>query len=384
MKTSKIVKNIVSTVLVMCIVLSFTLVEVFANSVPVGANVELSATKDFENGSIGTNVFSGYTTSLYSGGGDKAIGNYSCAVSDNTDKGTGYFVITFMNSGFVSDKTDAASNALKAGTYYFSYYAYSPDATVVNKARPFGTASYIIDQTIPQGQWTKITGMMTYDENASDYKANSRLLDFYIEGLNGNTVYFDEFVVARVSSIDDIALTESSFSYDFETNTAVATYTSPVELAGLDVEKITISDGATVSNVALSNGGCTVTLGLSNLDLNHTYDVEFKDIVDAFNRKVTLNLQVITPAEYDMSVTDEIVVENTATYLASIKKKSPGSANVALIVATYDENGEMVEMGMDINLVETSSGEVPFSVEVAKGVTYTAIFVDWTELVIIE
>ena len=283
-----------------------------------------------------------------------------------------------VNTAFGEAVALAADN-----TYYISYYVYSPEADISTGAHMIDGNKVVADKTcVPQGEWTKVSGLFT--PSADEIQAaNSNLLriDVY-EALN-HPIYFDDFVLAKLSgTISDVTLTQSDMEYDFFNSKAYVTYDSNVAIESLDIENATASDDATVAAVAVSDDGMSVTVLLSNLSLGMNYELIFTDVKDVFGRVATVTTETTTPAAYNMTDVTETVNGTEATYTRSITKNNGISETVAFIVISYNTDGEMIDIGMHTQ--DVSGTSVPFTVTIEKGATYKVMTIERDTLASIE
>lgn len=275
------------------------------NPVPAGGNVEVSGTKDFENKSA-SGIFSGITATAALESANSARGQYSCAVAGGS---AGYFIATGLNSSFLANNE---TSTMYPGIYYFSYYAYSPDAAVTNVVQPFGTNAYFVNQTIPQGQWTKISGTVVYSDSMANI-GNSRLFNFSVGGTAENTVYFDDFMLARLSSIDEIALSTADVKYYFADKTAKVTIASNIALKSAEVK---LNDAVVPSSID-ANGNVVVNATDIAAETNYTLSVAG---TDAFDRAVEKEVSFTTPkaSEGPMKIAASSIEDGATNVIAPV------------------------------------------------------------------
>lgn len=307
--------------------------------------------------------------------------SYKFVANPNTSS-TGLYV-SLDNSAFLGSGTK-----LKANTpYYISYYVSCPTKSV-NTTFTYFPSGNIINQTIPQGEWTKVSALFVPDE-ATANASNSHLLRLWINDTTLNSVnqpvYLDDLVIAELASVTDMALTVDNVDYDFDTKTAEVTLDSTLEItSSIDTTSITAPQGVTVTSASLSADGKTITVSLSNVDSNATIGLTFTGVVDAFGRSKDVTASFTTPSAYEIGNVTETVNGENATYTRSIVKNSNGSMNAGMIVAAYNANGELISVGMDLNTVAGAGATTPFSVTITKGVAYKVFLLDWEGLVSLE
>lgn len=277
---------------------------------------------------------------------------------------------------------------MKAGVpYYISYYVYCPTKSVKTY---FGyiNHSWVINEVIPQGEWTKVSALFTPTETQANL-TNGHLLkllfdDTALDGVN-QPVYLDDFVFAELSSVTEMAFAVDSVDYDFDTKTAEVTLDSTLEItSAIDTTSITAPQGVTVTSATKSADGKNVTVGLSGVASNATVGLTFTGVVDAFGRSKDVTASFTTPSAYEIGNVTETVNGENATYTRSIVKNSNGSINAGMIVAAYNANGELISVGMDLNTIAGAGATTPFSVTIAKGVTYKVFLLDWADLASLE
>ena len=278
----------------------------------------------------------------------------------------------------------SSSESLKAGTpYYVSYYVYCPTKTVTTSFCYINHAMIINKATIPQGEWTKVSAVFVPTE-AQATQTNGHLLKLLIEDTAldsvNQPVYIDDFVIAELSSITETALTANDVVYDFDAKTATVTFDSSVEIVSdINVENITAPAGVTVTSAEKSSDGRVVTVELSGVESARTIALTFASAVDVFGRTNNIEASFTTPSAFEFGDVTEVVSGYNATYTKNITKNTNGSANIAMIVTTYNAQGEMIAAAMDINTVNGDGVAVPFEVTVAKGESYKALVFDWAD-----
>lgn len=301
-------------------------------------------------------------------------------VSAQTSSITGTYV-DVRNAAFLGYP---AGTALKANTpYYVSYYVYCPTKAVKTY---FGyiNHSWIIDKTtIPQGEWTKVSALFTPTEAQANLQ-NGHLLKLFFEDTALNSVnqpvYLDDFVIAELSSVTEATLAADTVDYDFDAKTAAVTFNSSVKItSGIATENITVPDGVTVTSASLSADGKKVTVSFSGVESNATVCLTFANVGDALGRANTIETSFVTPSAYVFGDVSELINGENATYTKNITKNTTGNTTLAMVVTTYNAEGEMVAAAMDINPVNGDGVPVPFTATLTKGATYKALVFDWTD-----
>ena len=350
------------------------------NEVPSGASATATKTINFETSVSG---FTPVDSALSSGGVSINAphwgeASYKFIGGGSADDYKTYFLN--VNTVFGDSVALAADN-----TYYISYYVYSPDKAVSTGIHMIDGNKVVVAKTdVPQGEWTKVSGLFTPDaDNIAE--ANSHLLRVDVYNAESSPVYFDDFVLAKLSgAVADVALTQSEIDYDFFNNKATVTFTSNVALDSLNAEDISVSDNASVVMASVSDDGMSVNVALSNLALGMDYELTFTDVKDVFGRVNTVTAEATTPAAYNLTEVTETVDGANATYTRTVRKNNAGTENIAFIVISYNTEGEMIDIGMHTQAVSDTSGDVPFTVTIEKGTTYKVMTVERDTLASVE
>lgn len=270
-----------------------------------------------------------------------------------------------------------ANGTLKTDTpYYISYYVYSPSVAVTTKVVDHLRYNEVVMETaVPQGTWTKVSQIFRLSESDGRF-----LLKLFIENAGTNDVYIDDIILAELSTepakpeITSVEVTAK----DFDAQTATVTFTSPVKMKSVTAQDITAPTGITVTSVALSGDGKTITVGLSGINESTNYELIFTDIRDDYNRKNTFKPQVSIPSAMVTTQVGATPGVETTTFTKNIKKESNGTAKIALIVASYDAQGVLVGIGIDIkDVVGKDPVGSNYSVNVANGTSYKAVTLNW-------
>ena len=354
------------------------------NTIPDGAAASVTGTQNFENAikltngnsnaipdsATGFSAHNTTNTTVVASADYSHWGNLSLKLSASADEGASVGLYANTKTGFSSEV------AMDAGTYYLSYYVYSPDAAMTHSAGLINGKTIVPSQTIPQGQWTKVQTIFTIDETLAATQ-NIHLLKLYATNLTDKAFYFDDFVLAKLTTDFSATLTASNVNYDFETKAAEVTVNSSVELTSAGT--VTVA-GDTVDYVSLSQDGKTITATLSNVDAGRNYTLSFSNVTDAYNRTHTLTAGFETPSAYAFTNEGISVTEGVAGYHIDIaSNRASGSFNIAVMVASYDANGVMLSVGMDDGTV-TGGAALPTSFEVSNltaGTVYKAFIFDW-------
>lgn len=195
---------------------------------------------------------------------------------------------------------------LKANTpYYISYYVYCPTKPVSTMFNYFSVGGSIINQSIPQGQWTKVSALFVPDE-ATATAANSHLLRLWIrdtkdaDGVN-HPVYLDDLVIAELTEAPAAAaFTAGDAEYGVAARTAKLTINSTLELKALGTVTV---EGATVDSAELSADKKSIELSLSGLTAETDYTATIENSMDLYGRTIesaTATFTTPTAAECDM------------------------------------------------------------------------------------
>lgn len=227
----------------------------------------------------------------------KFVANYKVT---NTTGDTGIYV-SLNNSNFFG-----SGATLKANTpYYISYYVYCPTKTVSTRFIYFSGAAIINHQTVPQGEWTKVSTLFVPDE-ATATAANSHLLRLWIrdtkdaDGVN-HPVYLDDLVIAELTEAPAAAtFTAGDAEYGVAARTAKLTINSTLELKTLGTVTV---EGATVDSAVLSADKKSIELSLSGLTAETDYTATIENAMDLYGRTIesaTATFTTPTAAECDM------------------------------------------------------------------------------------
>lgn len=278
--------------------LEFAKVEDFTaktNTVPDAATVVRGGTKDFDTDAstgigVAMGVASGNATKIGVTGEASHWGERSYAIKGNAGN-TGNVEFYFHPRLLIPAMDMKGEDNLSTGSYYMSYYVYSPDATITTSAvSTIGSA--VAPTTIPQGEWTKVSGMFTVSE-ANNNKLNSGLFNIAVNGIGENTVYFDDFLFAEISSVEDISLALENV--DYNDGSAKVTIKSNIDLKTAVIEELV---GATVDSTDVA--GTDVTLEVSGLAANSEYRV-LLTVRDVFDRLISRYITFKTPMSFAAS-----------------------------------------------------------------------------------
>ena len=353
----------------------------FKNTVPYGASVVTEKTVDFEKAINVNSTFAAQNANVTT---EVSIAESNCGEASlkltlvpTATGAQGYYLNT--NNSFASGIIEAG------GTYYLSYYVYTAASNAKHFAYLIDATKIVQDTVLPQGEWTKISTIFTVSDTTGA-NANKHLFRVFVSDCGTTPVYFDDFVLAKLSSVSEAALTADTVAYDFDAKTATVTFDSSVEITGgIDTANITAPTGVTVNSASLSVDGKTVTVGLSGVDSNADIALTFANVKDAFGRTNNVETTFATPSAFEFTNVTEAVDGTNATYTRNITKNSNGSANIAMIVAAYNAQGEMISVGMDINSVSGGGAPAtPFSVTITKGAVYKVYTLDWSSFISIE
>jgi len=319
-----------------------------------GENVEL--TKD----QLGNGTNSGDTIAKTVEYAHWSEQSYKFVANANT-RDTGIYVSLNNSKFFGSGAT------LKANTpYYISYYVYCPTKTV-NTMFNYFSGGNIINEMIPQGEWTKVSALFTPDE-ATANAANSQLLRLWIretaiDGVN-QPVYLDDLVIAELAAAPAAAaFTAGEAEYGVAAETAKLAINSTLELKTAGTVTV---EGATVDSAVLSEDKKSIELSLSGLTAGTDYTVTIENAKDVYGRTIeTTGVAFTTPsaAECPMEFASTSIRDGYAAVYApvdSIYFTTPYDLDPATVVAG---NFAIEGYGAEITAVELlSAKEVKVSV----------------------
>lgn len=242
----------------------------------------------------------------------KFVANYK---DTNKTGDTGVYV-SLTESMFLGE-------GLKANTpYYISYYVYCPTKTVSTRFIYFSGAAIINHQTVPQGQWTKVSALFVPDE-ATATAANSHLLRLWIrdtkdaDGVN-HPVYLDDLVIAELALPEAAALTMGEVVGSAQATKAKLTINSSVELK--DAGTVTV-EGATVDSAVLSENKMSIEVSVSGLYEDTSYMATITDAKDMYDRTIDTALVAFatpTAEECPMDIVASTIVDGATDVAAPV------------------------------------------------------------------